>query len=112
LKLKQLRRTHADYDAELFQKYRDLFDGGHALAKNVEKYIVRNGQEPQLVYQQRCQVAKDEYVNYVSSIANFFASWLMTSKLQFKSEPETVDDFYDEFKEDCDGDGTDFEHFI
>jgi len=109
--LKQLSRTHADYDAALLKRHSDLFAGGEQFAKNVSDYLYQNDREPLAVYKKRCGVAGDAYVNYCAPIVNYFSSWLMTSELAFRTDPEQVDEFYDEFKEDCDDQGSDLTNF-
>ena len=108
--IKQLRRQHADFNPDLLQKHRDLFCGGDEFHKRITRYLLQNEQEPPVVYRRRC--AQSHYLNYCGPIGNYFASWLFTSKLTFKTDPENVDEFYEEFKEDCDLDGTDLEHFM
>lgn len=112
MKFKQLRREHKDRDADALQRNRDLFAGGQVFGKNVARYLTKNEREPSEVYTRRCQVARDEYVNYCGPIGNYFASWLMTAPPTFKSDPADADAFYEQFKEDCDGDGTDLDHFL
>ena len=112
MKIKQLRRQHADFNLELLDKHRDLFCGGERFRKNVARYLPKNEREPAAVYQRRSQQAADEYINYSGPIANYFAAWLFTSKPVIKTDPEQVDPFYAEFKEDCDGKGTDLDDFF
>lgn len=112
MKIKKLRRTHADFDLAVLERNRDLFQGGERFRKNVARYLPMNENEPRAVYNRRCGLAADEYLNYCGPIGNYFASWLFTSTLTFKTDPETVDDFYTDFQEDVDGDGCAFDHFL
>jgi hypothetical protein len=97
MKLKQLRRTHADFAPDTLQCHRDLFVGGEQFAKNITRYLLKNDQELHQVYQRRCELAKAEYINYCGPIGNYFASWAFTSKLTFDSDPKEVDEFYKDF---------------
>jgi hypothetical protein len=115
VKLRQLRRTHADFDRATLDLHADLFAGGAQFHRNVSKYLPQGDVEPFAVYKKRCSVA--HYVGYVAPIVNFFASWLFTCPLTFKADDEksidqAAQDFYSEFKEDCDGLGTDLDTFL
>jgi hypothetical protein len=112
MKIKKLRRTHADFDLGVLERNRDLFQGGERFRKNVSRYLPMNENEPRAVYGRRCALAADEYLNYCGPIGNYFASWLFTSQLTYKTEPEQVDEFYNQFHEDIDGDGCEFSHFL
>lgn len=110
MRLKDLRRVHPDYCAELLERYGDLFAGGHRFARNVTKYLPRHDVEPSAVYKRRC--AQAHYLGYVAPICNLFASWLFSCPLQITSDPPETDAFYRELKEDCDGLGTDLDQFL
>jgi hypothetical protein len=115
MKLRQLRRTHAEYDRATLDLHGDLFAGGAQFHRNVSKYLPQGDVEPHAVYKKRCAVA--HYVGYVAPIVNFFASWLFTCPLTFKADDDAsidqvAQDFYSEFKEDADGLGTDLDTFL
>jgi len=110
MKLKLLRKTHCDYNADQLQRNSDLFKGGDEFKKRVARYLIKNQQEPIEVFRQRCEAA--HYVNYCGPVGNYFASWLFTAALEYRTEPKEVDDFYAEFREDADGKGTDWDHWL
>ena len=110
MKLKQLRRTHPDYDAETLRLYDDLCAGGQQFRKRVGEYLVQNDQEPAAAYKRRCKTA--HYVNYIASIVNYFASALFTCPPVFTSDPADPDPWYATFKQNCDGRGTSLDVFL
>lgn len=108
--LKQLRRVHCDYDALTWQRHADLVAGGVEFHKRIDRYLPKHDVEPQALYKRRCDQAY--YLGYCAPIVQYFASWLFSSSLVFKSDPENVDDWYAQFKEDVDGLGTDLDQFV
>ena len=110
MELRKLRRTHADYDAISWQRHADLIAGGVEFHKRIERYLPKHDVEPQKVYKIRC--AQAFYLGYCAPIVQYFASWLFSSPLVFKSTPEGVDEWYAQFKEDVDTLGTDLDQFL
>lgn len=112
MKISKLSRKHPEYDADTMRMYQCLFEGGKTLRKNIKDFIPQNDVEPDPLYQKR--IKNSHYLNYTGRIGNFFASWLFSSTLVYDSgRGEAKDDeFYSEFKEDCDGNGTDFDKFL
>jgi hypothetical protein len=110
MRLRLLRRRHADCDCETWERYIALFHGGKRFRQLIPKLLPRHDVEPPAVYKQRCDAAN--YLDYCSPIGNYFSSMLFSSPPVIRSEPETVDAFYAAFKEDCDGNGTDLEAFV
>lgn len=108
--LRKLRRTHADYDAVTLQRHADLVAGGVEFHKRIDRYLLKHDVEPTKVYKLRCDQAY--YLGYCAPIVQYFASWLFSSPLVFKSDPEIVDDWYSKFKEDVDALGTDLDQFM
>lgn len=105
MKYASLNRTHADVDLDAIGRARDLFEGGERFRKNVAKYLPQHDVEPPQVYRRRCAGAY--YLNYCARVVNFFASALMACPPTLKSEPEKVDAWWEGFREDADGRGTD-----
>lgn len=110
MELSKLRRTHADYDKVSWQRHADLLAGGVEFHKRITDYLLKHDVEPQKVYKLRCNQAY--YLGYCAPIVQYFASWLFSSPLVFKSEPKNVDEWYDQFKEDVDTLGTDLDQFL
>lgn len=110
MKYKLLDRVHPDVDLKVLRTYQDLFEGGATFRARVQEYLPRNEMEPLAVYRKRCERAP--YINYAASIANFFASALFTCPPTITSDPESVDAFYAELKEDADGSGTDLDAML
>lgn len=110
MKLKLLRRRHAECDVETWQRYHHLAEGGPHFKKNIKKYLPQHEVEPAAVYKLRCELA--HYLNYCGPIAQYFSSMLFSSPPVIASDPDTVDEEYADFKEDADGKGTDLDAFI
>lgn len=110
MKYSALNRTHPRYSRERIDRHHDLFVGGDDLRAHVDRYLPRGGAEPLALYQERCKLA--QYINYLARSFRWFSAALFTSPLTFASEPETADAFWTEFKEDCDGFGTDLDVFL
>jgi hypothetical protein len=109
MKIGQLNRKHADFHGDTLQMYGDLFAGGEQIRKNIRRYLPQHDMEPSPVYDRRVKQA--HYLGYIGPIVNYFASWLFTSPPRIDSDV-TPPEFYAEWKEDCDGIGTDLEDFL
>ena len=107
--LKLLQATHPDYDAETWEDYRALYEGGKAWRERVTRFVDRNPQEPEAVYQMRCKAA--HYRSYLGPIVDYFVSFLFTAPMVPRAsrdgEIADADPFYSSLKEDADGAGTD-----
>ena len=107
MKLADLQRTHECYDADAMQRCQDLFEGGERMRKRASKYLQQNDVEPDPVFRKRCEAA--HYVNHAGAIGGYLAAFLFSKPLQFDGGNES---FWGDFKEDCDGLGTDFDNFL
>lgn len=107
MKYAQLNRVHADSSPVALQRHQDLFVGGEAFRARIDRYLLRNDQEPPRVFQMRCERA--HYLNYVARIVRFFAAALFQHPLTYRSEPAADDWYLGEFKEDADGAGADLD---
>lgn len=111
MKLGQLRSVHPSYDADTWVRYEALYRGGKDFRAHVTKFLQKNLAEPDDRFLRRVQEAS--YRSYVGPIVDYFASQLMAAPLTIRccgeqgDEVEAVEDFYTEFKEDADGQGTD-----
>lgn len=109
MRLDFLRATHPTYDAGLWRRYDALYRGGEVFAGLVDAFLPQNPQEPPDVYAARKREAA--YFNYSGPICDWFAAKLLASPFtpRAKRDGEIVDPdpFYAEFREDCDGAGTD-----
>jgi hypothetical protein len=107
--LKLLQATNPDYDADTWADYWALYKGGKEWRARVQRFIARNPQEPQDVYDTRCKTA--HYRSYLGPIIDYFVAFLFTESLvpRAKRGERVVDPdpFYAELKEDSDGRGTD-----
>lgn len=105
MKYSHLNRTHSSINLDGISRSLDLFEGGDRFRANVAKYLTQHDMEPLALYKKRC--ASAYYLNYCARIVNFFASALMSCPPSLKSEPEQVDAWWESFREDADGRGTD-----
>lgn len=105
MKYSKLQRTHAEVDLDGISRSRDLFEGGSRFRAALAKYLPQHDMEPKQVYDRRLRGAY--YLNYCARVVNFFASALMACPPSLKSDPEIVDAWWEEFREDADGRGTD-----
>lgn len=110
MKLRLLRRRHADCKVATWQKYDDLCKGGDQFKERITKYLPKHEVEPPQVYKLRCELAY--YLNYCGPIVQFFSGMLFSSPPIISSDPDNTDDVYAELKEDADGKGTDLEAFV
>lgn len=110
MQLKLLDQKHDCFDGALYCKYNALYEGGKTFHKNVSLFLPKNPMESGMNYEMRKKEAK--YSPYVNSIINQFASHLFSSPFVVRSDPENLDPFYAEFKEDADLLGTDLSAFI
>lgn len=111
-----LDRKHATYDADSWLAYDALYRGGKAFRALLDKFLPRNPDEPDQVYQARRREAY--YRSYAGPIVDYFAAKLYSSPLSIKAKSRTTgeeiktDPFYASFKEDADGAGTDLIDFM
>jgi hypothetical protein len=66
VKLKQLRRTHADYADKTWRRYEDLFKGGDRFKAQLQEYLPQNALETTAAYKRRQRSAY--YINYCGPI--------------------------------------------
>ena len=110
MKLKALNQTHETYNKDLISKYQSLYEGGECFRKNLRSFMLQNPIESSENYQLRLREAHFE--SHINSIVNQFGSQLFSCPFVVKSDPESIDEFYSEFKEDCDLNGKDLNTFV
>ena len=130
MKVDLLSGKHPTHCAEVWARYDALYRGGEVFEARVEEFLPRNPDEPDAVYAARKKEA--HYCGYVGPIVDWFAAKLFAAPLTIRLEAEgdepppsskpgastrpaaepEVDPFYHEFKEDCDGAGTDLVDFM
>jgi hypothetical protein len=95
--------------------YCALYAGGEAFDKRKMKLVPQNVDEQNDIYQHRLNQV--HYRNYAGPIIDYFASHLFAAPFEVRAkgeddEPTEPDEFYGEFREDCDGIDTDFCDFL
>lgn len=123
MQLQQLNSQNSCYKPELFNRYRCLYNGGVLFRENIKKFLLKNNNEEQTVYLRRCQ--ESSYRSYVGPIIDHFGSQVFTAPYCIRptqsnqkdgygnpSLVDNLDEFYPEFKEDCDLKGTDLSSFM
>lgn len=114
----QLTQKHPQYEGELWEKLDLLWEGGWAIKKNAEKFILQAPRENPEYYKWRCK--STSYVNFLARLVGFLTGSLFNETLtvgpateQGKDAPKVPDeDFYAAFNKDADRCGTDFSQFI
>ena len=130
MKVELLSGKHPTYAGDLWARYDALYRGGETFDQRVHEFLPRNPDEPDAIYEARKKEA--HYCGYVGPIVDWFTAKLFAAPLTIRleededdappssgrigpaseaSEPE-IDPFYHEFKEDCDGAGTDLIDFM
>jgi hypothetical protein len=102
MKLRQLRQTHPEYEAGEWKKARALYAGGKKLLadkKLLEEIFPRHLAEADIVYQNR--VKRAFYIPYLGEAINQIVAGVFKVKLDFAVEDGELDDFYEDFFEDC-----------
>ncbi len=109
-----LNTTNPAYDAEYWRDLWALYEGGQSFRARMQRMLVRNAQEPDAVYAERCKVA--HYRDYLGPIVDYFVAFLFTAHLAYRAKREGTavdpDEWYGLWKEDCDGCGTDLVEFL
>jgi hypothetical protein len=115
MKTELLDQTHPTHNAPLWRRYDALYRGGDAFRSMVGEFLPKNEAEPPGTYE--CRKAEAPYRSYIGPIVDFFAAKLFSAPIviRWKSKETGAqvdpDPFFADFKEDCDGLGTDLDDF-
>lgn len=112
---KILCTENPEADRELVADYRALYSGGKRFRARIDRFLPQNEREPAELYELRKKSAR--YRSYLGPIVNYFAALLMSSPCTARAKKGDVaikepDKWYEAWKEDCDGAGTDLDDFI
>ena len=112
---KLLDQKHGCYQAEKWEKYQALYEGGDAFKKLLPKFLPKRPEEKPVKYQYRLDQAF--YRSLMNGAINQFPAQLFQAPFAVRAvnaqrEAVEPDDFYTQFKEDCDGKGTDLVDFL
>jgi hypothetical protein len=111
VKLSTLTQKNPAYNEKLWAKYHALYVGGDVFAGCVPDFLPRNPQEEENNYRVRCGSA--QYTNYVGPIIDFFAAKVMNAPVEAKPlDDEEEPEFYEEWREDVDGSGSNLVDFF
>jgi hypothetical protein len=109
-----INREHPEYIARkaMWKQYKDLYAGGERLRASATEYLVRRHKEPNEVYGER--LSRVFYENYIGSIVDWYAATLLRREpmLSFDGNDNTAKEFYNQFSEDCDLQGTNLSEFF
>ena len=112
--LKALQSKHTLCDTETFARYGALYKGGGAFRSMVRSFLPQQPQETNEVYALRCK--ESSFKPYIGQIVRSFAGSLFSAPYAVRAkqgnDDVTPEDFYSQFKEDCDGQGTDLTTFF
>ena len=115
MKIKILDQKHPTYDADEWLDLNALYEGGKAFRARIDRFLVKNPLEPLESYKRRCRTAR--YTSYVGAIIGAVAGAVFEHGITPKAAagdgatPEELDEWYADFKENCDGCGTDLVDF-
>lgn len=93
---------HPDYDAGYWKRCQALYAGGRTLLADAEvmaEIFPKHLREEADVYKERCKRAY--YIPYPGEILDAITAALTAQEVTLTSEPESPDEFYAEFQEDC-----------
>lgn len=117
MKLATLDTRHPELESSCDRlcDYEALYEGGEAIEARVARFIPQRPDEPKEVYDFRKR--SFHYVNYTGFIVNFFVAALFGSRLDFHArgdgnESPELPEWFADFREDCDTEGTDFVDFL
>lgn len=111
-----LRQTHPDYDRDLWDLLDCLYEGGFKVSeddKRLDQLLPRHVNESSSLHDERKKSAA--YINYMGDVVDFFAAQLFTKTLtMLPGEGVDIGDAepYEEFTEDADGEGHDFQELM
>jgi len=114
--LKILNQRNACVDASLMRRYEVLYRGGADFQKCIKWFLSRNHSDNDQMYAERVKVAS--YRSYVGPIVDYYCAQLFAAPYNIRAVDEKgeplakVDEFYSQFREDCDGLGSDLTSFI
>lgn len=110
MKYSLLCNKHPEYDGRLYKKYQALYEGGKLFKECVREFLHPGPADPPQVYDLR--IRESSYRSYVGPIIDYFASQLFSAPYAIRTNVETSDEFYPQFKEDVDLAGTDLTSFM
>lgn len=122
LQLGLLDTKNPEYDAKHRLDLRALYKGGKAFRKRIDRFLPQRPVEPAAMWEVRKKEA--HYRNYIAPIVNQFNAVLFSSsplvRINDKAASGEVtkkdigpeDDFYTQWRADCDGNGKKLENFF
>jgi hypothetical protein len=110
MKYSLLCNRHPEYDGRLYKRYQALYEGGKLFKDSAREFLHPGPTDPPQVYDLR--IRESSYRSYVGPIIDFFASQLFSAPYAIRTNLETLDEFYSQFKEDVDLAGTDLTAFM
>lgn len=109
MKVKDLMRTHPDYDAQELELLSDLYTGGRAFRAHISRYLPRNWMEPDDVYRERCQRAS--YENHCAPLVDQWVGELCAAPVSVADVRGGLSEDQQRWVSDVDLRGTDLEAF-
>lgn len=104
MKVSILDQTHAEYDGERLQELRALHEGGAAWDALKNTWFPKFARESTDVWKDRKEQA--EYVNHAGPVVSMLSALLFSSETQADGADGA---YYAGLREDCDGQGTDWD---
>lgn len=112
----ELNQRHDSIDVERREDLRALYEGGQCFEKRINRFLLQRPAETDGRYSLRRREA--HYENYLGTIIDYFTAMLFTSRPAAKAKSESgepVEDpgaFYEDFRQNCDGNGQDLDAFM
>jgi len=90
-----------------------LYSGGELLNNRIARFVTKTPADSEKTYHRKRSCAADQHVNYLANAVNYFVSYLFSHPMNFvPREAKVADEIYNDFKNDCDGSGRDFEKLM
>lgn len=108
----RLRKAKSGHDLEAMADKIALYHGGKALEERITRFISSPNPDPGME-QAKLDAARHSYFNYFNPIVNYYASFLFNHPIILNSPNGTpLSSYWQLFKNDCDGKGTDLHDFL
>jgi hypothetical protein len=105
--VKELLKCHKDYDPELMDKHRDLFEGGERFEQNKSKYLRWRAIEytSQGTHQRKARLQAASYTSHVGGLIRFLIAATYSSQPALVPPSGSDNEYYTGLNEDADGAG-------
>jgi len=111
MQLTLLDQKHPEWDAESWADNLALYEGGDKFRKRINRFLPMNPMETAEMFANRCAHAK--YRSYIGSIVDFLTGSMFEQSFSANAaDKSALEEFYTDFRDNCDGQGTDMADFL